>query len=223
MVFGMTRNARPVELPVSLPPSGAPLRHRVADALIDLLRTGHLRPGDTLPATRTLAAELAISRTAVLAAYDELAAAGFIHAVAGSATVVSPGAAIARCLSLAIRSAAWPAAAGARHAPAPEGAGTPHGNADRGRPPLSAPPQPTFTPQLAPEPPVTSSGSIRAPGRIRCTRMHPFLPEARILPGRIRDLAYREALSQHQPQTSGSRDRPSDIAGPLCCSRSRMA
>ena len=91
----MTRHARPVELPLSLAPSDAPLRHRVADALIDLLRTGHLRPGDTLPATRALAAELAISRTAVLAAYDELAAAGFVHAVGGSSTVVSPGADLA--------------------------------------------------------------------------------------------------------------------------------
>jgi GntR family transcriptional regulator/MocR family aminotransferase len=95
MVANMTRNARPVELPLELAPAGAPLRHRVADALIDLLRTGHLRPGDTLPATRALAAELAISRTAVLAAYDELAAAGFIHAVGGSSTVVSPGADLA--------------------------------------------------------------------------------------------------------------------------------
>ncbi len=91
----VTRHARPVELPLDLPPSGAPLRHRVADALIELLRTGHLRPGDTLPATRTLAAMLAISRTAVLAAYDELAAAGFVHAVGGSSTVVSPGADLA--------------------------------------------------------------------------------------------------------------------------------
>ena len=91
----MTRTARPVELPLNLAPSGAPLRHRVADALIELLRSGHLHPGDTLPATRALAAELAISRTAVPAAYDELAAAGFIHAVGGSATVVSPGADLA--------------------------------------------------------------------------------------------------------------------------------
>jgi hypothetical protein len=29
----MARNARPVSLPVSLAPSGAPLRHRVADAV----------------------------------------------------------------------------------------------------------------------------------------------------------------------------------------------
>ncbi len=91
----MTRHAHPVSLPLSLAASGAPLRHRVADALIDLLRNGHLRPGDTLPATRALAAELGISRTAVLAAYDELAAAGFVHAVGGSSTVVSPGADLA--------------------------------------------------------------------------------------------------------------------------------
>ena len=91
----MTRQARPVQLPLVLASSGGPLRHRVADAVIGLLRSGHLRPGDTLPATRALAAELAISRTAVLAAYDELAAAGFVHAVGGSSTVVSPGADLA--------------------------------------------------------------------------------------------------------------------------------
>ncbi|HEX6526735.1 MAG TPA: PLP-dependent aminotransferase family protein [Streptosporangiaceae bacterium] len=91
----MTRHARPVELPLNLAPSGAPLPHRVADALIDLLRTGHLRPGDALPATRALAAELSVSRNAVVAAYDELAAAGFVHAVGGSATIVSGGADLA--------------------------------------------------------------------------------------------------------------------------------
>jgi len=91
----VTRHARPVSLPLVLGPSGAPLRHRVADALIDLMRTGYLQPGDTLPATRALAAELGISRTAVLAAYDELAAAGFVHAVGGSSTIVSPGAGLA--------------------------------------------------------------------------------------------------------------------------------
>src|SRR5580704_19070357 len=41
------------------------------------------------------AVELTISRTAVLAAYDELAAAGFVHAVGGSSTIVSPGADLA--------------------------------------------------------------------------------------------------------------------------------
>ena len=91
----VTRHAGIVELPVTLPRSGGPLHHRVADALIGLLTAGHLRPGDTLPSTRALAAELAISRTAVLAAYDQLAAAGFIQAAPGSSTVVSAGADVA--------------------------------------------------------------------------------------------------------------------------------
>jgi len=103
---------------VVLAASGAPLRHRVADALIDLLRTGHLRPGDTLPATRALAAELAISRTAVLAAYDELAAAGFVHAVGGSATVVSPGADLAARAGVSSHVSPVRSVAGARPAAA---------------------------------------------------------------------------------------------------------
>jgi GntR family transcriptional regulator / MocR family aminotransferase len=81
-----------VSLPLSLAPSAAPLRHRVADGVIELLRTGQLHPGDALPATRALATQLGISRNAVLAAYDELAAAGFVYATGGSATVVSAGA-----------------------------------------------------------------------------------------------------------------------------------
>ena len=88
----MPRTARIVSLSLSLAPTEAPLRHRVADGVIELLRTGQLHPGDALPATRALAAQLGISRNAVLAAYDELAAAGFVHATGGSATVVSAGA-----------------------------------------------------------------------------------------------------------------------------------
>jgi GntR family transcriptional regulator/MocR family aminotransferase len=91
----MPRHARRVELPLVLPQSDAPLRHRIADAIVALLHSGQLHPGDTLPASRALAAELSVSRNAVLAAYDELAAAGFIHAAAGASTVVSPGADVA--------------------------------------------------------------------------------------------------------------------------------
>src|SRR5262249_60560748 len=53
------------------------------------------RPGDPRPSARPLPPDLALARTAVLAAYDELAAAGFIHAAAGSSTVVSAGADVA--------------------------------------------------------------------------------------------------------------------------------
>jgi GntR family transcriptional regulator / MocR family aminotransferase len=105
------RTARIVSLPVTLAPSAAPLRHRVADAVIDLLRAGRLRPGDTLPATRALAAQLGISRNAVLAAYDELAAAGFVHATGGSSTVVAPGADAAARAGVSSHAAYGPARA----------------------------------------------------------------------------------------------------------------
>ncbi len=67
----------------------APLRHRIADALVTELREGRLRPGDPLPSTRALAATLGVSRGPVVAAYDELLAAGFIVTRAGSGTVVA--------------------------------------------------------------------------------------------------------------------------------------
>ncbi len=68
----------------------APLRHRIADALVTELREGRLRPGDALPSTRGLAATLGVSRGPVVAAYDELLAAGFIVTRAGSGAVVAP-------------------------------------------------------------------------------------------------------------------------------------
>ncbi|MGL5864678.1 MAG: PLP-dependent aminotransferase family protein [Dermatophilaceae bacterium] len=88
----MPRPARPVELTLDLPSGSAPLRHRLADAVVAEVRAGRLRPGDTLPSTRSLAAALGLSRGPVVAAYDELAAAGFVTSRAGSGVVVAAGA-----------------------------------------------------------------------------------------------------------------------------------
>jgi GntR family transcriptional regulator/MocR family aminotransferase len=88
----MPRAARPVELVLDVAEGPAPLRHRIADAVVAELRAGRLRPGDTLPSTRALAAALGLSRGPVVAAYDELAAAGFVVSRAGSGAVVAPGA-----------------------------------------------------------------------------------------------------------------------------------
>ncbi|MGL5863723.1 MAG: PLP-dependent aminotransferase family protein [Phycicoccus sp.] len=88
----MPRTARPVELALDVRPGSAPLRHRLADAVVSELRAGRLRPGDTLPSTRSLATALGLSRGPVVAAYDELAAAGFVTSWAGSGVVVAPGA-----------------------------------------------------------------------------------------------------------------------------------
>jgi GntR family transcriptional regulator / MocR family aminotransferase len=88
----MSRTATPSSLALVLPESEGPLRHRIAAAIVDALRVGALRPGDALPSSRGLAAELGVSRTAVVDAYDELAAAGFVDSRAGSGTTVAPGA-----------------------------------------------------------------------------------------------------------------------------------
>ena len=88
----MARTARTIELRVSVPAGTAPLRHRIGDALVEQIRTGRLRPGDALPASRVLAEQLSVSRTAVVDAYDQLLAAGFLTATRGSGTFVASGA-----------------------------------------------------------------------------------------------------------------------------------
>jgi GntR family transcriptional regulator/MocR family aminotransferase len=76
------------ELLLDLAPAGRPLRERVEMALRDAIRAGRLRPGDRLPATRTLAAELGCSRWVVVEAYDQLAAEGWVEGKPGSGTRV---------------------------------------------------------------------------------------------------------------------------------------
>lgn len=88
----MARPARPLSLRLTLRRSAGPLRHGIAEALLDEVRAGRLRPGDALPPTRSLATELGVSRAVVVAAYDELAAAGFTDARAGSGTFLASGA-----------------------------------------------------------------------------------------------------------------------------------
>ncbi len=51
---------------------------QVSNAIAADIRQGRLRPGDVLPGTRALAAELGVNRVTVLTAYDELAAEGWI-------------------------------------------------------------------------------------------------------------------------------------------------
>src|SRR4051794_41767847 len=75
------------ELLLDLAPDG-PLRERLEVALRGAVREGRLRPGDRLPATRSLAAELGCSRWVVVEAYDQLAAEGWVEGRGGSGTRV---------------------------------------------------------------------------------------------------------------------------------------
>jgi GntR family transcriptional regulator/MocR family aminotransferase len=64
----------------------------VAHALIDAIARGQVHDGDRLPSTRTLAATFGLARAAVVAAYEELTAAGFLVARPGGSTYVERGA-----------------------------------------------------------------------------------------------------------------------------------
>ena len=67
----------------------------MAYALIEAIAGGHLHDGDRLPSTRTLAATFGLARSAVVGAYEELTAAGFLVARPGGSTYVEHGAAAA--------------------------------------------------------------------------------------------------------------------------------
>ncbi|MBS2694238.1 winged helix-turn-helix transcriptional regulator, partial [Salmonella enterica subsp. enterica serovar 1,4,[5],12:i:-] len=66
-----------------------PLYLQIEEALRRAILTGVFVDGDKLPSTRTLAAELAVSRLTVDNAYAELAAKGFLHQQRGSGAYVA--------------------------------------------------------------------------------------------------------------------------------------
>ncbi|MBN3457712.1 PLP-dependent aminotransferase family protein [Mycobacterium sp. DSM 3803] len=115
----MARHAPEVNLGLRLSPNGAPLRQRIAEAVIEQIRVGRLGPGDALPSTRSLAAELAVARSSVVDAYDELAAAGYTTSRPGSGTRIAAGADAAASAGAASHVASSAAASAAAAAPIP--------------------------------------------------------------------------------------------------------
>ena len=80
------------------PTSGTALHRQVYDGLRSAILGGRLRPGERLPATRSLAEQLSLARMTVAEAYDQLRAEGYIEARRGAGTYVSsdlPGSALA--------------------------------------------------------------------------------------------------------------------------------
>jgi len=87
----------PVTFPLSLTalergPAGvsqSPIFVRIAELLRAEIQRGRLRPGDRLPGTRPLAEQLGVGRNTVVAAYDELAAEGWLVMRAAGGSFVS--------------------------------------------------------------------------------------------------------------------------------------
>ncbi len=66
----------------------APLYEQLFDGLVRLIRSGRVVPGTRLPASRTLADDLEVSRTTVLEAFRELKSQGYIESRVGDGTYV---------------------------------------------------------------------------------------------------------------------------------------
>jgi len=70
--------------------SGAPLHEQLELALREHVRSGRLAPGTKLPSSRSLAAQLGLSRGVVLEAYSQLAAEGYLVSSQGAQTRHAP-------------------------------------------------------------------------------------------------------------------------------------
>ena len=75
-------------LPID-PDSEVPLRLQLGRQLRLAIQSGRLQPGAALPSTRTLAADLGLSRGLVVEAYQQLIAEGYLTSAQGSGTRVS--------------------------------------------------------------------------------------------------------------------------------------
>ncbi|MDW8123424.1 MAG: PLP-dependent aminotransferase family protein [Geminicoccaceae bacterium] len=71
------------------PASPEPLYRQLYFAIREMILSGRLRPGARLPATRTLARDLGLSRNTVLAAFAQLHAEGYVAGRVGAGSFVS--------------------------------------------------------------------------------------------------------------------------------------
>ena len=78
------------DFPVSIDPQASlPIFAQIARAIAGDIRRGRLRAGEPMPSTRTLARTLGVNRNTVIAAYDDLAAEGWVTTENGRGTFVS--------------------------------------------------------------------------------------------------------------------------------------
>jgi GntR family transcriptional regulator len=80
----------PIWLEVN-PRSGVPLYVQLVEQIKRAVQVGILRPGETLPTVRRLAAELHIALNTIVKAYAELEALGIIETHGGAGTVIRAG------------------------------------------------------------------------------------------------------------------------------------
>src|ERR1700726_4161276 len=76
--------------PIALDPGkNNPMYRQLYDWFQRAIVSGQLRPGQRVPSTRSLAAELKISRVPVLSAFEQLQAEGYLETFVGAGTCVA--------------------------------------------------------------------------------------------------------------------------------------
>jgi len=65
------------------------LRRQLYECFRRSIAEGHLRPGQRVPSTRSLAKELKVSRTPVICAYEQLQAEGYLRTIRGAGTCIA--------------------------------------------------------------------------------------------------------------------------------------
>jgi GntR family transcriptional regulator/MocR family aminotransferase len=70
---------------------GIPLHQQVEASIRDGIRSGRLRLGSSLPPTRTIAADLGVSRGVIVEAYQQLTAEGYLISRTGGYTQIAIG------------------------------------------------------------------------------------------------------------------------------------
>src|ERR1700709_1191711 len=73
------------------PTAAEPFYRQIYDRFRGAIASGLLNPGDRIPSARALTKELGLARGTIEAAYDLLAAEGYIQARGQSGTIVTPG------------------------------------------------------------------------------------------------------------------------------------
>jgi GntR family transcriptional regulator/MocR family aminotransferase len=101
------------------------LQEQLTRQIKELIQRGVLRPGEALPSTRDLAADLKVSRNTVVYSYDRLLSEGYVEPRARSGVFVSPSISLSRRSSWASRSKNVAARPDAASPPAPRALGAP--------------------------------------------------------------------------------------------------
>ena len=196
------RTATPVNFTLDLNGRPGPRSGQVAHALIEAIARGQVHDGDRLPSTRTLAATFGLARTAVVGAYEELTAAGFLVARPGGSTYVEHGA------GAAARAGAF----GAAPAAAPGAGASDAGASDAGAPGIVLPPAQPAPRRASPitydlRPGYADPGLISARDWTRAMR----LASTPARSAREAQLDLRDQLSGHLRRARGLAVDPEDI------------